>query len=362
MKAIFFDTNFFYQKNKPTKSYFSFLNKSGFECFVPRMVIDEMKSRNRRDIDKELESLNKIASGRLSTLYFPLDDFMASLDVNSIHLESDLKVDIYFNDLFGKNIVENVSKTKMMEILLERDSCKKPPFKAEASDKGWKDTIIWTSIIRYCKENDIEEVLFVTKDGFDKQEMCMIEEFKQETGKVISFVKETPDSLFEYLKIGEDKENHDKLETNDSSDVPEIKNLVMDVKTIERIKQGIDNLMTSNVPYNSFGDFSEEPNFVLHEIIDDSKAEVFCDEMLKDKELYVFYNDVDLNKYLQSANISGYNAYNVSVSVFNDFIGCWNEIKNNFPSYKKQFLAKVADKLNSQYREEKSDSSDDLPF
>ncbi len=362
MKAIFFDTNFFYQKSKPMKSFFLDLDANGFTCFVPRMVIDEIKSHNKREIDKEIESIEKISSGHLSVLYFPLDGFLNSLNMKKIYSESDAKVEKYFHEMFEKNIIENVSKEEMMDTILERDSFKKPPFRAEASDKGWKDTIIWTTILRFCKTNKIDEAYFVTKDGFDKQETVMIEEFEREVGKPIQFLKETPDSLFKCLKIEE--ENDVKLETNDTTGSTKAKESILDNDAIDKIKSTIRRFSTSYIPYNSFGDCSPEPNFVLHEQIDDIKAERFCDEMLKDKKLYVFYDNVDLDKYLELANIKGYCQYSISISEFNDFVDCWDEIKNNYSSYRKQFIAKLTDVLNSQYKEEQnnSDASDDLPF
>lgn len=364
MKAIFFDTNFFYQNNKPTKSYFSTFREKGFDCFVPRMVVNEVKAQNRRDIAKAINSLTSIASGRLSILYFPLDDFIESLDMESIYSESDSKVEHYFVDLFGDQIIENAPKEEIMDTLFNRDAEKRPPFKAEASDKGWKDTIIWTSLIRFCKNNKVEEVFFVTKDGFDKQEKSMIDEFVQEVGIPITFLKETPETLQAYFKIEEENNCEEQLENNEPELIVDAKSNVMDSKAIERIKRVIRNFTVSEVAYNAFGDYNLEPNFVFHEYLNDSKVEIFCDEMLKDKELYIFHDYVDLDKYLKKAEINGYNTYAISVSAFNDFVSAWNDIKNVYPSYKDQFLKRLIDELNSQYREKKDseEMSDDLPF
>ena len=67
-----------------------------------------------------------------------------------------------YDNLFGKNIIPFDTSTEVFEIVLQRALYKKPPFrnKENASDKGFKDCLMWISIMQYFKSNGEKEIVF----------------------------------------------------------------------------------------------------------------------------------------------------------------------------------------------------------
>ena len=72
-------------------------------------------------------------------------------------------------DLLGENIIPYNQNESLFQQVLDRVYKKTPPFLSAdiASDKGFKDTLIWLSLLDYFKTNGEVEVVFVTNDkGF----------------------------------------------------------------------------------------------------------------------------------------------------------------------------------------------------
>ena len=91
-----------------------------------------------------------------------------------------------YDSLFGKNIVPLSTDEDTFSKILERAYAKIPPFIKGSSDKGFKDTLMWMSLIDYFSKDGESKVVFVTDDnGFRDNINALEEEFNNITGKTI---------------------------------------------------------------------------------------------------------------------------------------------------------------------------------
>lgn len=152
-KAIYLDTNFIIGKQSESSAEIvNELRKQGFEVFVTRTVVEEVKAKNRRELIKIIDDLKGIVNHKLCKIYFPLDEATLFIETEKILDLSDEKCDSFFKSVFKDHIIEDLEMDNLLQALIERDKKKTPPFADGASDKGWKDTIIWMAIIRHAKK------------------------------------------------------------------------------------------------------------------------------------------------------------------------------------------------------------------
>lgn len=359
-KVLFFDTNFFLSKaRRPDKDFFSKLSAEGFEWWVPRLVIEEIRANNRRDIKNHLEMLKKTASVRVVSLYLPIKEAVDAFDLDKAFVESDTKIDNYFSIFFSGRVLETSKDNAAFEVLLQRDAEKKPPFCDGKSDKGWKDTLIWVSILEYCKTTSFSDAFFVTSDNFDGGSAEMATEFKSVTNYPITFlsVSNCVDLL---SKLGI-KTNEASLEKEVSEPPFEGKTIEPNEEEIEKSKQAINGFLQSKVDTTPFGDEVQKSNFVFFERWDDAKTEQLCDMLLKDKDEYLFFDTILLNKYFTALSIDGHSEVALSVDAFKSFVLCWEGIIKRYPADKHKFISRVTDGLNSMVTD-KSIYDVELPF
>jgi hypothetical protein len=162
----------------------SFLDKNGLSDFVelaiPRIAVDELNKQKANSYLSDIKKLSKIHS-RLS--HMPnVDQASMKLPDTSFDYPTHVK-QLAANYISEKKmrIIELPSDEKLKEFfqkILERALNSKPPFKSSSnySDAGFKDALIWESILSYNDIKDFQKIILVTRDtGFD--EKC-IDEFK----------------------------------------------------------------------------------------------------------------------------------------------------------------------------------------
>lgn len=91
-----------------------------------------------------------------------------------------------YETLFGKNIIPINKSSADFERILQRAYMKVPPFITSGTDKGFKDSLMWLSVIDYFKANGESEIIFVSNDnGFKENANFLCAEFEENTGKKI---------------------------------------------------------------------------------------------------------------------------------------------------------------------------------
>jgi len=111
-----------------------------------------------------------------------------------------------------------ICKSVWFESIVERALDKTPPFegKEKESDKGFKDTVLWYSILEFAREKH-GEYIFITNDNiFHNHIRAFKEEFTQATGNNI-FICRTFDEVLQYVVVNEADKYIDSVSINDET-------------------------------------------------------------------------------------------------------------------------------------------------
>ena len=189
--AFIFDTNFIFQNQNHLDRVLGQLSEE-YVVYVSQLSIEERIAQQCREqkvkFDKfqELQAEYKhIATMKLSTTY----------DERAQKIRR--RVQAKYNQLFAERIIPLLKNEATYSEVLERALMKKPPFLSEEkvdgksggkspSDKGFKDAVMWVSILQFFKDHGEQTVLFLTEDkGFRNQASVLCKEFAETTGKQI---------------------------------------------------------------------------------------------------------------------------------------------------------------------------------
>lgn len=182
---------------KSYDSIYEFIKESKIEDFVSlavsTMVISELKNQKQRqykediqqlkDIVKRLTGLPHIPSGLIN---IPDENF----DCGS-YIEEKAKKYIHesnINTLEYKDEHAPIMLKNMLEKVVGNENSKSPFARSgKFNDAGFKDSVIWETLMHYEKVSEFDKVIFFSKDG-DYKDNC-IEDFKNKWQKHISIEK-----------------------------------------------------------------------------------------------------------------------------------------------------------------------------
>lgn len=198
LTEVFFDTNFLRRKNindfskfhfgTPFEDFIDFLGTNDvldyYKINISEITIEELKKQVNDEYKDELlkftESYNKFKN--IHNIKFNVDE---DLKYDGI-LKRLMREYIEFYNI---NVVE--IKSISLQNLLNRAINKNKPFIGEKgnSDKGFKDAVLWESIIEYAKKTENKRFILFTKNvqDFPKE---LEDEFKSFTNKKIEIVNE----------------------------------------------------------------------------------------------------------------------------------------------------------------------------
>lgn len=191
--AFVFDTNFIIQ-NHDLETVTQKLMDNGFAVYVTQVAIDERIAQECNSQKEKYDELERLKQ--------KFSDF-ASIEITKKYNETQRYykegMKKKYESLFGKNIIPLSISQNTFSRVLERAYAKTPPFIKGSSDKGFKDTLMWMSIIDYFITNGESKVVFVTDDnGFRDKIDILQQEFNDYTEKLIeiknnSYYKELVD-------------------------------------------------------------------------------------------------------------------------------------------------------------------------
>lgn len=208
---VFLDTNVFYNdwymKNANFKYLFHYLNNEGHELILSKLVIQETENIRRRDIDSCLSEIKKNIKKAQK-----LNSSKVNFDENNLGIEEYKLLPLLKSKVDCINVFdyENIPHHEVVDRALTN----KKPFLE--GDKGYRDTLIWISLLNYIVENHItdEEVIFITENKSD---------FFKIKDNVVKFHKDLDDdvinkgiktkiiaftSLFDFVNSTIDKNEH----------------------------------------------------------------------------------------------------------------------------------------------------------
>jgi hypothetical protein len=198
---IVFDTNMLLQKPGTPKYYTEFnfgkfyfnLNKiicdnnihlDKVELSITQMSIDEILERKKRTIQIVWDEFNNSFNKLKDKIYGNEILFSSELikpDYNKDYLDTIISHFENF-ELIGLNIIPYPDSSFYEPTIQRAIKCIEPFMfvnanKKQGTDKGFKDVVIWDSMLKYFEENNFTHLLFLCDDGgFNK--MCSAE-FKE---------------------------------------------------------------------------------------------------------------------------------------------------------------------------------------
>lgn len=356
-KCVIFDTNYIYE-NKNLFFLFS-AKKSDEDYFIPRLVVDEIISQNDRKIKDFYDGFYNLKNSPQNQ-YFNIE---IELDLIKAYNKGKSNISKYFDKHFGKNIIEFYDREKMFNELLERVRFKKAPFfnTHNGTDKGFKDSLIWMSILNFAQNSEYIDFFVVTKDnGFLKGRVEELkEEFRNEVGeeKNLSIINNT-----EFDKSRENLEEKNDWGIDKSPIIEDDKSprpTIIDGKTIEKYR-GFVKAFFLHFEEDTFG-FYESHVFQVPHIPDIMKVEDFMEILSNNEPEYFFHDFINFEEELGMIGLKdSKQIYSISHENYLNIINAYQDLKMNNNVYLRSFLNYVRDSF-GQIKEQHS-FEDDLPF
>jgi len=341
-KAIVFDTNFIIVHISDLRIVHQKLSET-YDVFVSDVSIQERLSQKFLDLKAKYDKIEKFKKENSS---------LASIRVKNtfeVQFESEREFTRKgYKELFGNNIIAFSPTTETLETVMDRVFKKIPPFSSgeNASDKGFKDTLLWISLLEYFKTYIGDSVIFVTDDkGFINKSDAMCKEFNEFTGKSIEI---QPNSFYDSFieKKGASKE----IKVVPLPDVSVLREQVQTI--VSAICVGADEDWTGNTYWRKTFAISEKV------AVDDIKS-IFGN--LRDVLANNLFEIVlPANVAFGIENIT--NEFPVAVDDLQKALALYEDISSKMPDFMLQFFNAAVNIFNRNYQEKQKNKYDDLPF
>jgi len=341
--TIILDTNFIVSNIPKFEEAINDLSKT-YNVFISDISIQERLSQRYLELKEKHDKIKNFSSNHIDIIEVIIKK---SFEDQWEHLKRGMQE--RYRKLFGSNIINFMSNADTLNNLMDRAFKKLPPFSTaeKSSDKGFKDTLIWLSIMEYFKFNGDNEVVFITDDkAFRNNSDILYKEFVEYTGKKIE-IKEN-----NFLEISNDKNNKDT--TSLPKPLPDVKLLR------DKIQEYISALCYGYYAESNFGDPVWVKTFTL-------RSKTTLDSM---QIIFGNLRNVISNNLFESS-ISADIAFNID-TIENNFaipieslqkaLSLYEEIFYNNKEYLFQFLNASANIFNRNYHEPESNNDFEVPF
>lgn len=254
-------------------------NKLG-DTYIPEVVIDELV---QRDIDY-IEEVN----------FYKNKSVVINNSIETKKIEDQLigEIRLYYSNLFNNKVIKLSSI--QIDQMYNRALVKKPPFIEDknASDKGFKDSLIWVSILEDSHTN-FDEVIFLSSDNsFIDNKDALEKEFFNIHDLEISFLRQLENKRkIKTPTISPDEKEDDYLKT------------IEDFKKLESLRENLDRLLDRIVNvriYNDFGEYYKEQRFSLFEKLEDIPLEKLMDNLNNLVRANIMRNTVSPSEFLNT--------------------------------------------------------------
>ena len=345
-QALIFDTNFIIEHSKDLNTVVEKLSKT-YEVFVTQLSIDERISQQYLDLKAKYDNAKKIANEMKS---FAKLEFIK--DFEDAYSSTKTWIQNNYTQLFQNKIIPFSKSEETYAEIIDRVYKKKAPFIAKSSDKGFKDTILWLSLIEYfSNNNNFESILFVSNDhGFTENAEILRKEFNLKTPLTI----EIKNNDFLNKLVQEEKEDN-VLNNNGITNIKseELNELRQDVQRIlSRICTG-----TSFNPYED--GYRTYPLFKISSYLEVTQIE----DMLNNLQ-NILFNDLFATQFLFSSLFSGIYVFKDEYYIPRDDIeslkNLYDKIRSNYKQVLPQFYKVVTELINRNY--DSNDFPEDIPF
>ena len=346
-KAFVFDTNFIIQ-NKELDEALNKL-KEKFTVYITQVSIDERIAQECRDVQKDFDEAERC---KIKFLRFATIEFKKTFEEECEFYQTGMQAK--YEEYFGDKIIPLEKDGDTLSTVIDRANKRIPPFSAakNASDKGFKDCLLWLSLLEYFKTNGETEVVFVTEDGgFKDNSDYLCEEFKRITNKNIVI---KPNSYYNEL-----------LEPEKAEPPAKKPKLLPDFSSLrDRIHNTIYNLCFV-ISEDRWGNEMEEPNFLISQKADDLDVEFFFIGLKKVVREHILEKNVPTEEVFATLEWFSPVMSTISIDYLEQAVRLYEEIQEKYSEYENQFYTAVVNMFNRNYVEPKAEvifNDGDLPF
>ena len=334
-KAFVFDTNFIVQTKELDKVISDLSDR--FTVYITQVSIDERIAQQCRELKNRFDEVallaernSDIADIKLKTTY---------VSKKAAHQKLLQKK---YESVFPGKIIPFSKNGEMLSSILERANYKKPPFLSDekASDKGFKDALLWQSLLLFFKNGGESEVLFLTDDnGFIKNTDRLCSEFNEATGKTI-IIKTNA-----YYK--------DLIKPEHIEDAPAQKPRPIPPKIDlnemrEKIQQVLTNLCWIEEE-GYWGDVDMVETFTISQPVDSEYMESVFDRLETVIQDHIFETDLPASAVLDLDNRVVDAKRKIPMSSIDEAAKLKREIEDLLPDYLPQFYSAAAAFINQRY-------------
>lgn len=163
----------FFAFGEPFQKIEEFITKNGLldqvHLAVPQWVIEELKDQKKKQYTKDVDEYQKLAK-RLSGLphtgeiTFPDTDFDCA-----VYVEENAKKFMASKQIHLLELKEDIANTVLQSMMIRvmKDHGVKAPFahSGKYKDAGFKDNLVWESLMNFDKVEEYDKIIFICKDG-----------------------------------------------------------------------------------------------------------------------------------------------------------------------------------------------------
>lgn len=341
--ALVFDTNFIVQCKKDLLTIKEKLSDR-YVVYIPQLCIEERIAQRCRD---QRAKYDRFSSLQEEYKHIASMNISVPFDASVVHIRKSTQASC--DKLVGHHIIPLLKDEATFSDVLERALMKKPPFLSDdvsgktggksPSDKGFKDAVLWITMLHYFKENGEPKVLFLSDDkGFGEQAEKLRAEFKAVTGKDIEIKK---NAYIEEL-TKEPEKTEKKAKAVQSPPLPDIRQL----------RERIQSATTAVCGFMSEGYWGEDEwlkYFTINRRVSpDDMQYVFSgiETLLGNRLFDLTISPVDvfeIEPFTVNCN------YSIPTTALEDLFKLYQEIQKNYPQYIQQFYGAVANIVNDNY-------------
>lgn len=349
---VIVDTNFLINNTGNIKEIIEELTSNDIEVYVPEIVKEEFINIQLRKLE---ETYNKLESLKKSQKVIDLKYRKKELTRKMVE---DAYDKIFENNFKDKIIIYN--REEMLNRVLQRNRYKQPPFynESNSSDKGFKDTIIFLTVLDFIIDfKDEANFYFITSDnGFIKYKKEIEKEiFEKSIKNIIILDGKDKNKLYKELNIVENQQ----IQQDEQENIFSKKEI-----DIEKIRKQINNLMdkfTWSTSFDFYGNEQEVRRFDISNYISSDDTEKFLnsiDDVIEDN---IFRNKISIEAFFETEDWV-FSKYSIDIDTMKEISELYKTVKDT--KYKEAFVKYVSQRINENKVTNMftTDSDDDLPF
>jgi hypothetical protein len=344
--AIVIDTNFIIAHIKDLRDVHQKLSES-YDVYVTDISIQERLSQRYLELRAKYDKIEKFRSEYANLVNIGLKrTFEEQYDAEARSIRNN------YSSLLNNNIIPFAPDADMLKTVMDRVYMKTPPFVSGDSDRGFKDTLLWLSLLGYFKENGSDAVGFITNDkGFRNNTDALCKEFNEYTGKAIEI--HGNDFYDDFIKPS------DSPNAITPEPLPDVSLLR------ERIQETISALCFGEYETGSWGEPVWVRTFAVRKKVTAEDIAAMFDKLHGVVAGNLFETDILPTVVFAFDNIE--DTFPMPMSVLQSALHLYEELYSKFQTYLPQFFSATANIFNKNYQEvikpfEIPDDDDDLPF